>query len=63
MVVAGRLKYELLPVGCSDNGRVEGEAAQDVAGAPGSSQPSIKQPEAAGTLQMEPTRLIPWTRA
>ena len=37
MVIAERLKSELPPVGSSDNGRVEGEATQDAAGAPESS--------------------------
>jgi hypothetical protein len=38
MVVAESLKPELLPVGSSDNGRVEGKPALDGACAPGSSQ-------------------------
>lgn len=45
MVVAERLKSELLPVGSSDSGRVEGKAALHGAGAPGSSESPIEPPE------------------
>ena len=58
-MVADRLKSELLPLGSSDNGRVEGEVALDGAGAPGSAQSPVKPPEAVGTTQTEPTGLIP----
>lgn len=54
MVVTERLKSELLPVGSSDNGGVEGKAALDGTGAPGSSQTPIMQTVALGTIQTEP---------
>lgn len=54
MVVSERLKSELLPVGSSDNGRVEGEVAQDGAQAPGSRQASIQQPEVEEQCKQSP---------
>lgn len=38
MIVAERMKSELLPLGSSDNGRVEGTAALDGVGASGNSR-------------------------
>lgn len=51
MVVAKRLKSELLPVGPSDNGVEKGKAALNGAGAPGSSQTPNQAAEAARTTQ------------
>lgn len=61
MVIAERLKSELLPVGSSDSGRVEGKEALHGAGAPGSSESPIKRPRGAGTAQTEPAGLVPGT--
>lgn len=59
MITAEGLKCELRPLGSSDNGGVEGEAALDGAGAPGSTPSPVEEPEAVGTTQTEPTGLIP----
>lgn len=56
-------KSGLLPVGPSDNGRLEREAALDGAWAAESSQTPARVTEAIGTTQTEPTGLVPCTLA
>lgn len=64
MVVAESPEPELLPVGSSDNGGVEGKPALDGACAPGSSQTPVAQPEAAPErTHAAPLRFTLWTCA